>query len=194
MARWCTVPPSQIGLLAPTVADDERLVGEITALVNVVYAEVESGLWADGAARTDPGEVGDMIAAGQIAVARDAGEVVVGCVRVQQLDDRTGEFGLLAADPARRGEGIGRDLVRYAEDVSRGRGLDAMQLELLVPREWSHPSKEFLHGWYTRIGYRPVRTDRIEESYPHLAPLLATPCDLVVYHKPLAESGGSPGG
>ena len=187
------VAPSQIGLLPPTVADDERLVGELTALVNVVYAEAESGLWADGGARTDPGEVGDMIAAGQIAVARDDGGVV-GCVRVHQLDDRTGEFGLLAADPARRGEGIGRDLVRYAEDVSRERGLDVMQLELLVPREWSHPSKEFLHGWYTRIGYRPVRTVRIEESYPHLVSLLAAPCDFVVYHKQLAGSAGTPAG
>ena len=60
-----------------------------------------------------------------------------------------------------------------------------MQLELLVPRAWSHPAKVFLDDWYTRIGYRPVRTGTVQESYPHLAPLLATPCDLVVYHKPL---------
>jgi hypothetical protein len=60
-----------------------------------------------------------------------------------------------------------------------------MQLELLVPREWSHPSKEFLTAWYTRIGYRPVRTGRLEESYPALAAHLATPCDLVIHHKDL---------
>jgi hypothetical protein len=29
-----------------------------------------------------------------------------------------------------------------------------MQLEVLVPRQWSHRSKEFLKAWYTRIGYR----------------------------------------
>jgi hypothetical protein len=34
-----------------------------------------------------------------------------------------------------------------------------------------------------RYGYRPVRTGQIEESYPELAPLLATPCDFVIYHK-----------
>lgn len=60
-----------------------------------------------------------------------------------------------------------------------------MQLEVLVPRQWSHPSKEFLTAWYARIGYRPVRTGPLEESYPELAPLLATPCDFVIYHKSL---------
>jgi len=61
-----------------------------------------------------------------------------------------------------------------------------MQLELLVPRGWTHPTKEFLHSWYTRTGYRPVRSGTIDESYPQLAPRLATPCDFVVYHKDLA--------
>ena len=51
-----------------------------------------------------------------------------------------------------------------------------MQLELLVPRQWRHPTKEFLKAWYSRIGYRPVRTGKFEESYPELAPQLATPC------------------
>ena len=60
-----------------------------------------------------------------------------------------------------------------------------MQLELLLPRGWQHPTKEFLKGWYGRIGYRRVRTDSIDDAHPHLAPLLATPCDLAVYEKPL---------
>jgi hypothetical protein len=60
-----------------------------------------------------------------------------------------------------------------------------MQLELLVPREWSHPSKEFLRGWYARRGYRLVRVTTLDEAYAHLAPLLATPCDLEIHEKPL---------
>ena len=31
----------------------------------------------------------------------------------------------------------------------------------------------------------PVRTGQFEERYPELAPLLATPCDFVIYHKSL---------
>src|SRR5215813_15488505 len=67
-------------------------------------------------------------------------------------------FRSLVADPAHRGTGVGRELVRFAERRSREQGLATMQLEVLVPRQWSHPSKEFLKAWYTRIGYRPVRT------------------------------------
>jgi GNAT superfamily N-acetyltransferase len=101
------------------------------------------------------------------------------------LDDQLGEFGMLVADPAHRGTGIGRDLVSFSEDWCRRQGRAVMQLELLAPREWTHPVKPFLDAWYTRIGYRPVRTGTIDEAYPHLDPLLATPCDFVIYHKPL---------
>ena len=54
-----------------------------------------------------------------------------------------------------------------------------------MPRTWSHPSKVFLASWYGRIGYTIARKGTIDEAYPHLAPLLATACDFVVYHKDL---------
>jgi GNAT superfamily N-acetyltransferase len=92
---------------------------------------------------------------------------------------------MLVADPAHRGEGIGREVVDFAEDLAVRRGRRTMQLELLVPRNWSHPTKEFLHAWYSRLGYRPVHTGSIDEHYPRLAPLLATACDFVVYDKVL---------
>jgi ribosomal protein S18 acetylase RimI-like enzyme len=96
---------------------------------------------------------------------------------------------MLVADPAHRGTGVGRELVRFAERWSRKQGLSTMQLEVLVPRQWSHPGKESLKAWYTRVGYRQVRTGQIEESYPERAPLLATPCDFVIYHKSLRRPG-----
>ncbi len=89
--------------------------------------------------------------------------------------------------PARptAGSGIGRELVAFAEGWARGQGLGIMQLELLVPRGWTHPVKEFLREWYTRLGYRAVRRDPFEQAHPALQPQLATDCDFVVYHKPL---------
>jgi GNAT superfamily N-acetyltransferase len=174
--------------IAPAVAaKDTALVHELAGLVNRVYAVAEEGLWADGAPRTTPAEMAELIAAGQIAVAR-AQERIVGAVRIQRLDSTEGEFGMLVADPAHRGTGVGRELVRFAERWGREQGLDTMRLEVLVPRQWAHPSKEFLKAWYTRVGYRPVRTGQLEESYPELAPLLATPCDFVIYHKNLPPS------
>ena len=173
-----------VQLLEAEAADDRELVDRLTGLINVVYAEAERGLWQDGSARTSAGEVAGLVRDGEIAVATEDGEVV-GAVRLQDVADDVGEFGMLVADPDRRNRGIGRELLDFAEARAQARGMRAMQLELLVPREWSHPSKEFLRDWYGRRGYRLVRTGHLDETYPHLAPLLATPCDFEIHHKAL---------
>lgn len=183
----------EIGLLPAGAAADVALVAALTDLVNRVYAVAEDGLWAGGAARTTEAEMAGLVAAGEIAVARvrgGDGAGIVGAVRVQRLAGGEGEFGMLVAAPAYRGAGVGRELVRFAERWCHDQGLVTLQLELLVPRTWSHPVKEFLRDWYTRLGYRPVRTGSIDDSYPALAPLLATPCDFVVYHKDLSRPVG----
>jgi GNAT superfamily N-acetyltransferase len=174
----------QIEHLPAAAAANVGLVDDITDLVNRVYRVAEDGLWLDGAVRTDVAEVAGLVRAGEIVVSRQDGELV-GCVRVQHLDAETGEFGMLAADPDRRGTGIGRDLVRFAEQSCADAGRHTMQLELLVPRDWTHPVKEFLAGWYTRIGYRVVRRGTINEDYPHLAAQLNTSCDFLIFHKAL---------
>jgi GNAT superfamily N-acetyltransferase len=119
-----------------------------------------------------------------IAVATRDGRIA-GSVRIHDVADDASEFGMLVAARERRGNGVGRALVDFAERHSRERGLRAIQLELLVPRRWRHPNKEFLKAWYARRGYRLIRTGHIGGAHPHLAPLLATPCDLAVYEKPL---------
>lgn len=173
----------EIALLPPSAG--LGVVERITALVNQVYAESEKGLWLGSTDRTSAGEVAGFVRAGEIAVASVEGDFA-GSVRVQRLDNTTGEFGMLAADPARRGLGIGRELVRFAEQTSRDAGCREMQLELLVPREWTHPAKQFLAEWYDRLGYRVTHRADLVEDYPHLAPSLATPCDFLVYRKDLA--------
>jgi ribosomal protein S18 acetylase RimI-like enzyme len=177
-------PPIEVELLSRSARFDAALIERITELANEVYAVAEAGLWTDGASRTSVGEIDELTRAGEIAVAR-MGDKVVGCLRLQRLDQGTGEFGMLCADPAHRGIGIGRELVRFAEQKSRADGVSTMQLELLVPREWTHPTKQFLAEWYSRMGYRVARTGTIDELYPDLAPLLATPCDFVIYRKEL---------
>jgi GNAT superfamily N-acetyltransferase len=173
----------EIGLLGSDEGD--AVAADVTHLVNRVYATAEEGLWHPGTDRTTLAEVTELVRLGEVGVARLNGRIV-GAVRIQRLDDEVGEFGMLAADPAHRGVGIGRGLVDFAERLTADRGLRTMRLELLVPQTWTHPTKRFLHDWYTRIGYRVVRTGHIEEQYPNLAPLLATPCDFVIYHKNLA--------
>ncbi|ANZ40234.1 GNAT family N-acetyltransferase [Lentzea guizhouensis] len=166
-----------------TITSDTGLAAEIAGLTNRVYADAEAGLWKDGAARTSEAEVKTLIKAGQIAV--EHRNKVIGAVRVQQLNDTTGEFGMLVAAPEARGTGVGRDLVAFAEQWARDNDLSHMQLELLVPQTWKHPVKEFLRDWYTRIGYRVVRTGDLADDYPALVPKLACPCDFLVFHKEL---------
>ena len=177
-----------VRLLQAADSRDTRLVDHLTGLINDVYEVAESGLWRDGATRTTPSELAELIRAGQIAVATRDGRVV-GSVRVHDVADDTSEFGMLVAAPDQRGTGVGRALIDFAEQHNRERGRRAMQLELLLPREWQHPTKEFLKAWYGRLGYRLIRTTTIDDSYPHLAPLLATPCDFAIYEKPLQTHG-----
>ena len=155
-----------------------------TGLINDVYATAESGLWRDGFRRTTARELAELIRGEEIAVATRDGQIA-GSIHVHDVTDDAGEFGILVAAPDQRRTGIGRALVAFAEQHCRERGLRAMQLELLLPRGWEHPTKEFLKAWYGRIGYRRIGTGRMDDAYPDLAPLLATPCDVAVYEKPL---------
>jgi GNAT superfamily N-acetyltransferase len=173
-------------------AVDRDVVARIVALVNRVYAEAEKGLWLDGVERTTTEEVAAIVGAGELGVARLDGRLV-GAVRIQRLGGDLAEFGMLVTDPDHRGLGIGRQLVAFAEDWARNQGCEWMQLELLVPQEWTHPAKEFLRDWYQRLGYLPVRTGRLEEAYPALAPRLATPSDFLIFQKGLWEAGTDAG-
>ena len=111
--------------------------------------------------------------------------MIVGSVNVKRMGGGVGEFGMLVADPAYRGEGIGSALVEHAEQWARESACHTMRLELLTPRHWNHPSKEFLRQWYFRIGYTPQTTEAFESMHPELVPELATECDFTVWHKPL---------
>jgi GNAT superfamily N-acetyltransferase len=177
-----------VRVLDSAVSHDARLVDQLTGLINGVYATAESGLWRDGTTRTTASELGELIAAGQIAVATRDGQIA-GAVRIHDVADDASEFGMLVAASDQRSIGVGRALLAFAEQHSRERGLRAMQLELLVPRTWRHPSKEFLKAWYGRSGYRLIRTTTIDDAHPQLAPMLATPCDVEVHEKPLQADG-----
>jgi GNAT superfamily N-acetyltransferase len=173
-----------IRLLEASDAHDAQLVDRLTGLINDVYKRAESGLWRNGATRTTASELAELIAGCQIAVAVRDGKLA-GSVRVHDVSDDASEFGMLVAAPEQRGTGVGRALLDFAERQGRERGRRAMRLELLLPRAWEHPSKEFLKAWYGRRGYRLSHIGHIDDAYPHLAPLLATPCDLAIFEKPL---------
>jgi GNAT superfamily N-acetyltransferase len=139
-------------------------------------------LWLPGRERVTADELAAFIARREIAAAWDD-DRPVGCVRTT-----TGEFGVLAVARDAAGRGVGQALVDFAEATGRERGATVMRLELLVPREGTHPAKVRLHAWYSRLGYRPVRRDDFAVGYPEAARWLAVPCDLVEYEKPLGAA------
>jgi GNAT superfamily N-acetyltransferase len=169
--------PSESDLRADTI---ERLCN----LINEVYDEAESGMWKRTGTRTNPAEVERLLRAQALILAEIDG-VVVGSVNVNLMGLGVGEFGMLVADRNYRGRGIGSALVQHAESWAREHACHTMRLEILTPRHWTHPSKEFLRQWYSRIGYAPETTEPFESMYPKLVPELATECDFTVWHKSL---------
>lgn len=174
----------EIKMLHDSASISSQELLKLVEIVNHVYRESEKGLWKPGAVRTNIEEMKMFADQGEIAVAR-LNDEIVGCVRIQQLDDVTGEFGLLAVDETYQGNGIGRALIRFAEQKCKSKRLKKMQLELLVPQEGSHPFKMKLEKWYTRIGYSPVYTETVEALFPDLAHMLAIPCKFIIFQKEL---------
>jgi GNAT superfamily N-acetyltransferase len=176
---------AEVNLLDPCEARDEFLVEKLVWLVNRAYAVGEAGLWREDARRTTPEEIAAAIRGEGLLAATLAGRLV-GCAYVRPLGTGSADLGLVSVAPHRWGEGVGGELVRSAELLANSRGVTTMQLELLVPKEWVHPEKKRLRAWYTRLGYRVVRSAPFEEVAAHLAPQLATPCEFLVFRKRLA--------
>jgi GNAT superfamily N-acetyltransferase len=177
----------EVELLAPEAARDEALVEELVRVVNEAYAVGEAGLWLEGTTRTTPEEIAGAIHS-RVMLAATADGRLVGCACVRPLAADTADLGLVSAAPDRWRGGIGRELVRFAEELMRSRGTTTMQLELLVPKGSTHPEKERLRDWYGRLGYRVTRTASFEEVAAHLEPRLAVPCEFLIFRKPLTTN------
>jgi len=107
-------------------------------------------MWKRKETRTTPDAVRRLLKERQLI-----GGVVVGSVSVNLMSGRIGEFGMLVSDVNHREKGVGSALIKAAEQWAKRMDCATMQLALLTPRRWNHPSKEFLKKWYRKIGYEP---------------------------------------
>jgi len=153
-------------------------------LINEVYADAESGMWKPSAKRVSKTEVEDLLRKSMLILGEFDGEIV-GSIKYQIINETTSEFGILVADRNYRGKGIGTVLVDAAEQKARSDNKKTMRLELLTPRHWQHPSKEFLKGWYSRLGYEPSFSEPFEKTNPEKVDMLAAECDFTVWLKEL---------
>jgi len=168
----------------------EEVVRSLSNLINAVYDDAESGMWKRKETRTNFEQVRNLLEENALILAELDGEIV-GSVNVNLMDKSIGEFGMLVADFNHRGKGIGSALVKAAEDWARRKKCKTMQLELLTPRHWKHPSKEFLKRWYRRIGYEPQLVEPFEKLHPEKVAELATDCDFTIWHKRLTLDSSS---
>jgi len=128
-----------------TLADVDALVRVIN-LAYLVEADMFHGT------RTTDADVHDRLARPNalFLVAHDdaADGVLLGSVYVETRADR-GYFGMLAVDPACQGRGLGRALVRAAEDYCRAAGSVAIDLDVVDLRRE-------LTSFYGSLGYAVV--------------------------------------
>lgn len=134
---------AKVRLLPADEAGDAVLVEKLVRLIDRAYAAGETGLWQEEATRTGPDEIAEAIRGGGM-LAATVDDQIVGCAYVRYLDAGTADLGFISAAPEQWGSGVGRELVRSAEELMRSRGVPTMQLELLVPKGWVHPEKDRL--------------------------------------------------
>ena len=115
---------------------------------------------------------------------------VYGSIMCEALkaDGKTGALGMLAVDQGQLKKGYGKLLIDGAEARALSKGAEKMELELLAPRDTKHPVKEWLHIWYSKLGYVKGEQKEFADDYPEFAKLLSEPCTFTVYTKDLKKS------
>lgn len=89
-------------------------------------------------------------------IAEEAGQVV-GCVLVS-FASGTAKARQLAVDASRRGQGIGSELMRRAEEIARKERCDRLLLHGRVASA----------AFFTRLGYSVVSDPFVEVTIPHV--------------------------
>lgn len=143
----------------------------IAAVINLAY-RVEDFFKAYD--RTTADEVRQLFERETFLVARGDDGGIAGVVRVG-VDGEVGHFGMLAVDPSRQGQGLGRRLVAAAEQWCRERGCSTMTLEIASPRTE-------LPAYYERLGYRPAGTRPWPQEALHE---LKAPAHFILFAKAL---------
>ena len=132
-------------------------VDEVVTFVNSAYRgkSSEAG-WASeakviGGQRIDSAVLAETLGNGKTTVLLmrdDDGARLAGCVSVAPTDDPAVWYlSMLAIDPQRQADGLGRTLLFYAEDYVKARGAQRVRITVI----WLRHS---LIEWYERRGYR----------------------------------------
>lgn len=134
---------------------------EAPALVSLINAAFQVEKFFIDTDRIDLEQVRDFFDTGSFLVMEDGGSPAA-CVYVERRGPR-GYFGLLSVDPARQGSGLGKLLVKAAEEHCRALGCSIMDLQIVNLREE-------LPAFYERMGYRESGTAPFPTDVPTKLP------------------------
>ena len=122
--------------------------------------------------RTDNERLADTMSKGDVLVAEDSSDQLLGCVYTEVRGER-GYMGMLAVDPAHQGTGLATRIVAAAEEHLRRLGCEAVDIIVLSLRPDLPPL-------YRRFGYAETGT---QEFHPSRKLKPGTECHGIVMSK-----------
>ena len=177
---------------AKDVPFTEEFLKNTVDLVNDAYLRGEAGMWVEPQPpRTNIEEFKKLIDEDKIIVAyqsdsQDMNSPVGSVLCDTKFDEskKLAELGMLCAHKDCLGQGLGKFLVKSAEERAKEMGCEQMRLEILSPTNFQHQMKVRLHGWYTgSLGYTQGEPLDFSIDYPQLANLLQGPTVFTPYFK-----------
>lgn len=126
-------------------------------LIRLINSAFSVETFLDGT-RTDHRRLAAMMARGCILMAEDCEGRLLASVYVERRGKR-GYLGMLAVDPARQREGLGRRMVEAAEEHFRLQGCEAVDITVLSLRPELPPI-------YRRFGYVETGIEEFKTSQP----------------------------
>lgn len=128
-------------------------VGSIVSLVNTAYRGENLGGWTTeahlvGVRRADAEVVQEILATpSSVIILAEIGSNLAGCVQLTKRDGAI-ELGMLAVRPELQDQGIGRSIMREAEQICCNElGATEIRMQVLYMRD-------DIIAWYERLGYR----------------------------------------
>jgi len=150
-----------------TAREDEA--EELARLISLAYRVEDFFKIGD---RTDRTDVVKRMTTGDFLVVEDDRNEIAGCVYVTRKQG-VGYFGMLSIDPARQGQGFGKQLIAAAEAHCRNAGCREMELEVVNLRTELPP-------YYRRFGYVETGTRPFTDTEQ-----ASRPCHFIVMTKRL---------
>jgi len=85
---------------------------------------------------------------------------LIGFVTLKHHNPHSSEIQVMAVLEPWHGRGVGRALVRHAEDRARGRGSRFLEVKTLGPSR-PDPNYERTRGFYEAVGFTPLEENRL---------------------------------